>query len=524
MRCTGVFRDRMSEVEALLPPPAAAEPASTERQEAWRPVVVPSRGDRAWRRPPGSFRRHLSRTLARITILLAADVAAFVVLRASLSALRNGRMLGPSTADFFRENFTGGYLGGWQYATALVLGLAVAGAYARGEAWKDGSRVFVGVMLATGLTLWHSVWTVGLPRVALQGLGTILAVGLALLAVRIFLAVVLPRVFPGMRSVDRMIFVGDPSDPTAKAVVNRLLGGKGIAVQGWVHSGMRTIGQKYLGRPEEIWGILGEHHPDTVLFIGQLDPRFFQTVMEAATTAGCRILSLSQYDGLGSLSPRLWWHRGLPFVELTLPALSRPQYLVKRLIDVMGSALGLVLLAPVFLAIGVIIKLESPGPVFFRQERAGFGGRVFRMLKFRSMRQGADAEKASLAHLNHTGDARLFKIPDDPRVTKSGAWLRRWSLDELPQLWNVLVGDMSLVGPRPFFEGDLAHYRDHHFGRLATKPGITGLWQVNGRSSLTDFEDVVRMDREYIDRWSLWLDLKILLRTIPAVLRRTGAY
>ena len=151
------------------------------------------------------------------------------------------------------------------------------------------------------------------------------------------------------------------------------------------------------------------------------------------------------------------------------------------------------------------------------------GGRRFRMLKFRTMRNGADAEKKALAHLNHTGDPRLFKIPNDPRVTNLGRRLRRWSLDELPQLWNVLVGDMSLVGPRPFFESDLETYEDDHFLRLGAKPGITGLWQVSGRSGIVDFEHVVALDTEYVRNWSLLLDLKILLRTVPAVLGRRGA-
>ena len=133
-------------------------------------------------------------------------------------------------------------------------------------------------------------------------------------------------------------------------------------------------------------------------------------------------------------------------------------------------------------------------------------------------------QKQSVAHLNHTGDPRLFKIPDDPRVTWIGAWLRRWSLDELPQVWNVLVGDMSFVGPRPFFEEDLVGYNDRHFHRLGARPGIRGLWEVKGRSSVVDFEEVVRLDRKYIDRWSVALDIKILFLTIPAVVRRTGAY
>jgi lipopolysaccharide/colanic/teichoic acid biosynthesis glycosyltransferase len=146
------------------------------------------------------------------------------------------------------------------------------------------------------------------------------------------------------------------------------------------------------------------------------------------------------------------------------------------------------------------------------------------MHKFRTMDDGADTEKPKLVGLNHSGDSRLFKIPNDPRVTRVGRFLRRWSLDELPQIWNVFRGDMSLVGPRPFFESDLEDYEAHHFRRLGAKPGVTGLWQVSGRSHVVDFEEVVRLDREYIEHWSIWLDISILLRTIPAVFGRDGAY
>jgi exopolysaccharide biosynthesis polyprenyl glycosylphosphotransferase len=226
---------------------------------------------------------------------------------------------------------------------------------------------------------------------------------------------------------------------------------------------------------------------------------------------------------IAGVDPAMVWRRGQPLVELTAPSLHGWQLAIKRAVDVIAAALGLTLALPVMVAIAVAIKLDSRGPVVFRQERAGWGGRRFRMLKFRTMNVGADAEKPALAHLNQTGDARLFKIPNDPRVTRLGRWLRRWSLDELPQLWNVLVGDMSLVGPRPFFETDLAAYEDHHFGRLGARPGITGLWQVSGRSAIMDFEEVVRLDTQYIREWSLLLDVAILWRTLPVVIRRRGA-
>jgi lipopolysaccharide/colanic/teichoic acid biosynthesis glycosyltransferase len=211
-------------------------------------------------------------------------------------------------------------------------------------------------------------------------------------------------------------------------------------------------------------------------------------------------------------------------VQLSRPSLKGRQLFVKRCLDVVLSALLLTVLAPVFALLAILIRLDSKGPVFFRQERVGYGGKRFRMLKFRTMCIDADTQKESLAHLNHTSDPRLFKIPNDPRITRVGRLLRRWSVDELPQLINVLFGHMTLVGPRPFFESDFVSYEEHHFRRLGAKPGITGLWQVSGRSAVVDFEEVVRLDQQYINQWSPWLDLKILIRTFPAVLRRTGAF
>jgi lipopolysaccharide/colanic/teichoic acid biosynthesis glycosyltransferase len=222
--------------------------------------------------------------------------------------------------------------------------------------------------------------------------------------------------------------------------------------------------------------------------------------------------------------PALVWHHDQPFFELGSPVLKARALISKRIIDVSLSTILLVVVSPVLLVIAILVRLDSPGPAFYLQERAGLGGRRFRMIKFRTMRAGADLEKVDLAHLNRTGDIRIFKIPNDPRTTRIGDTLRRWSLDELPQLLNVIVGDMSLVGPRPFFESDFPSYEDHHFRRLDAKPGITGLWQVSGRSEILDFEDVIYLDRQYIEQWSFWLDVSILFRTIPAVLRRTGAY
>ena len=188
-----------------------------------------------------------------------------------------------------------------------------------------------------------------------------------------------------------------------------------------------------------------------------------------------------------------------------------------------GSAVLLLAMLPLFVLVAVLIKLDSPGPVLFCQERIGLNKRRFRFLKFRTMVEGAEKQQQMLEHLNEA-DGPVFKIKDDPRITRIGKFLRRFSIDEFPQLFNVLKGEMSLVGPRPLPVRDIERIDvPWHKRRLSVKPGMTCLWQVNGRSNI-GFDDWVRMDLEYIDTWSLGLDMKILVKTILAVLRGAGAY
>ena len=201
----------------------------------------------------------------------------------------------------------------------------------------------------------------------------------------------------------------------------------------------------------------------------------------------------------------------------------RGSYALKRLIDIVGSGLGMVLLSPVFLAIAIAVKRSSPGPVFFSQIRVGRYGRHFKFHKFRSMRQDAEALKASLAAQNESKDGVIFKMKDDPRVTKVGRFLRRTSLDELPQLWNVFIGDMSLVGPRPPVPKEVQEYTLEDRKRLDVIPGITCLWQIGGRSDIP-FKEQVRLDKDYILSQSVWKDVIILLKTIPAIVGGKGAY
>jgi exopolysaccharide biosynthesis polyprenyl glycosylphosphotransferase len=193
----------------------------------------------------------------------------------------------------------------------------------------------------------------------------------------------------------------------------------------------------------------------------------------------------------------------------------------KRAMDVALSSMALILMSPLFLVISVLIKMTSEGPVFFKQERGGLYFRRFVMYKFRSMTADAEARKSDLRNLNEA-DGPIFKIKDDPRITAVGKWIRKTSIDELPQLINVLKGDMSIVGPRPHPVEEAKEYTTWQRRRLSMKPGISGLWQIGGRSNTT-FAESMKLDLDYIDNWSLWLDLKILLKTIPAVLLGRGA-
>ena len=214
---------------------------------------------------------------------------------------------------------------------------------------------------------------------------------------------------------------------------------------------------------------------------------------------------------------------------------TRVSRMIKRAIDVVGSAMALIILSPIFLAIAVAIKLSSPGPILIRQKRIGHYGGTFTFLKFRSMYSVNDSQihmeyvKRFIAGNGHSGSAEkqdniVYKLTEDPRVTPVGRFLRRTSLDELPQFLNVLSGEMSLVGPRPPIPYELEAYDVWHRRRLLeVKPGITGLWQVNGRSRL-QFDDMVRLDLKYAKAWSLWLDIKILLQTPRAVISGEGAY
>lgn len=213
---------------------------------------------------------------------------------------------------------------------------------------------------------------------------------------------------------------------------------------------------------------------------------------------------------------------GLPLMHVERPHFTGGRHIIKRSMDLVGSTVGTLLISPLLITLAIMVKLDSPGPVFFSQKRVGRDGETFGMLKFRTMVKDAEKIKVDLEDEND-GSGPLFKLKSDPRVTKTGRWMRRFSLDELPQLLNVLLGHMSLVGPRPPLQSEVGEYEDEVHRRLLVKPGMTGLWQINGRSDLS-WEETVRLDLYYVENWSITNDLMIMWRTIKAIRTGEGAY
>ncbi|HEX7290916.1 MAG TPA: sugar transferase [Conexibacter sp.] len=282
-------------------------------------------------------------------------------------------------------------------------------------------------------------------------------------------------------------------------------------------------GLRSLGELAELPEILAEHRVQDVIIA---DPDFPQEQAVELVDV-CHVRGVEVHvapSTMGILTQRAEFVPGqsLPLFTLRPPVFEGVDFAIKRTFDVIGATLLLLALSPLLAAIALAIKLTSRGPVLYRSARPGMGGAPFDCLKFRTMREDAEHSQAELEALNEM-DGALFKIRDDPRTTPVGRLLRRFSLDELPQLVNVVRGEMSLVGPRPLPLRDFAQLEEWHKKRYLVLPGITGLWQVSGRAEL-DFDDLVRLDFLYLERWSVALDLVILLKTVPAVLMRRGAF
>lgn len=248
-----------------------------------------------------------------------------------------------------------------------------------------------------------------------------------------------------------------------------------------------------------------------------------QQIVEMLEDMGVTVhLNILSLDDFADYNKQVTYFSGHPMLTVSQNIQDYRALIVKRAMDILGSLVGLVISVPIITLVAIPLLLESKGGLFFKQKRVGLNGRYFYIYKLRSMYADAEERKKELEDQN-VMQGNMFKVEDDPRITRVGRFIRRTSIDELPQFFNVLKGDMSLVGTRPPTVDEFKQYRDHHKRRLSMKPGITGLWQVSGRSSITDFEQIVRLDLQYIDNWSLWMDVKILCRTLVVVFKKTGA-
>jgi exopolysaccharide biosynthesis polyprenyl glycosylphosphotransferase len=456
---------------------------------------------------PDLLRVHAGRDALRLMILVAGDAITVLLFWLLMQGLLR---------QWVTVNV--GMVPAGQFTAALVLSLALMGSYGSGDRRRDPARIIRAAALGATIALWGRLWqqpfTYSAPPLA--AIIALLSVGL--LCERRLVDIFVRVVRPSDKQVMRAVVIGPPEQAA------RLIDHPAFGMTPWCH--LAAFFDPSRHRDEmavSLARLITEHRIDTIILAGRLSRRGFAIAIDVAAASGCQIFSLLRLPPTSSFLPQVVWRNGFPVVALSAPGELATQLQLKRLMDIVLSAAALTVLAPVLAVIAILIRRQSPGPVLFRQTRIGQGGRTFTILKFRTMVPDAEQKRAALAAQSLYGDGRLFKIENDPRITPIGAILRRTSLDELPQLWNVLRGDMSLVGPRPPLPSEVALYNEHHYARFDVKPGITGPWQVGGRNTIHNFESVVQLETAYIRRWSIWHDLELLCRTVPVVLSRRGA-
>ena len=405
----------------------------------------------------------------------------------------------------------------------VLVGLLGRGAYQAAHGRRDPGRIVTGIALAFVAQALVALLPppYELP-IELAGLFSIFALTAVLIGRAVVDAIVRQAYAHGV-GLRRAVVVGRSADVESVIVGLREDERNDHFIVGHVVPGP-ALDQNALGTLVDLEAIVRKEEPAELILCSQLSVEAFRRVAQICVRNGVAILALPSWTKsnrgwaepvvIGKM-PGFWLHP----VRLEMPSL-----VLKRGFDIVFTSIGFIFALPAIALIGIAIKIDSRGPVFFKQRRVGLGGREFTMWKFRSMTHMAERRHDDVAHLNHYGDGRLFKAQNDPRITRVGRWLRRFSLDELPQLFNVIAGDMSLVGPRPPLPHEVKRYEARHFVRLSVVPGMTGPWQVGGRNLITDFEEVVRLEQAYVEQWSFRLDLKIMFKTIGVMISGEGAY
>jgi len=514
-----------SSLESRFQKPSAAAEAVTSASAAIDPHPIKSALERLalTRRAPQIMRRHLVRAALRVSVLMAGDAAALLLLRSILRGVRDVGWFGVGTSALVNQIIPQGALPLVQLLPAILLGLIALDTYGASDRRRDAGRLVAGATLGLGLPFWGHLWNHFSP-LALPGFILLAGIiGMTLILERHLIDRLVRKFWPIGPGAARALLIGRP-EFTRRALEHPTLSDEREFAFDGILDPEEFGRQAGNGGFSRLCQTLKRYRADTVVLSGPLDDQALALVIDAAGAAGCQLYAIPRAFALGGVESQTVWRRGAPLVALNRPGLRGRQLLIKRTLDVVVSGLGLTLLSPLFVTIAAAIYVTSPGPTFFRQTRVGLGGKRFKITKFRSMVHDAEAMREDLAPASLYTDQRLFKVKNDPRVTRLGWFLRRTSLDELPQLWNAFVGNMSLVGPRPPLPSEVDLYEEHHYTRFDVKPGITGPWQVNGRNTITDFEEVIRLETDYIREWTIWKDPGILLRTVPAVVFMRGAH
>jgi exopolysaccharide biosynthesis polyprenyl glycosylphosphotransferase len=499
----------------IATPPRSSDATNTLREPF--PLVLQ-------RHAPEAIKTHAWRSAVRVSTLLTSDALVLLTLRIVYRGLREHAWLGGHVSSVVYALVPNGTFPIIQSLCAVVLGLAVFGNYREGDRRRKPTTLLAGTALGLSLVFWPQLWGhghwarwVGFPIV----FG---AIGGAVVAARFLVDVIVRRVRPPETHAARTLVIGSTEVVGQALQSHAMRRGTEYQIVGFLDLQLATSGDPH-GAMGEVAALIEQERVDTILLAGVTCEKHFLQIINIADAAGCHVQVVPvEFLWRGRLDPQIIYRRGTPIIQLTRPALRGSQLFAKRCFDLVAAAALLALLSPILIAIGLAVRFTSRGPALFRQIRVGKGGRRFHIYKFRTMVTDADDHREQLAEQSMYSDMRLFKIDNDPRVTPIGALLRRTSVDELPQLLNVIRGDMSLVGPRPPMPAEVELYDEHHYTRFDMKPGITGPWQVGGRNRITDFEEVVRLESAYARGWSIAKDFRILLRTIPVVLRMDGAH
>ena len=332
------------------------------------------------------------------------------------------------------------------------------------------------------------------------------------------------------RNIKHTVFIGFST--SAAAYIDRIKSNPqwGLKVHGifddLVSDNFEYRGIKKIGTLSDLAAYLEKTSLDEVAITLNLNEYHkLEQIVAICEKSGVHTKFVPDYYNFISTNPYTEDLDGLPVINIrNVPLTNTMNKLIKRLIDIIGSIIALILFSPIMLIVAILVKKSSPGPIIFAQERIGLGNKPFKMYKFRSMYADAEERKKELMAQNEIAGGVMFKMKDDPRITKVGRVIRKFSIDELPQFFNVVGGSMSLVGTRPPTLDEVEKYERKQWRRISIKPGITGMWQVNGRSKIDNFDDIVEMDVEYIDNWSLMSDIKIILKTFIVLLKHDDAY